>query len=83
MFFINGGAVCAYFDRESETDGSARVARLNNYLKSHLTKLEFFFLEYALESLCKFNTVFQSSLPMFPSLKAEINRLLKVFLARF
>ena len=76
-------ALYAYFDREAETDHSARVLRLDNNFKSYLSKLIFLFLEFALESLCKFNSTFQSTLPMLPALKTEVKRLLKIFLARF
>lgn len=70
-------ALHAYFDREAEDDTSARIARLDQHFKSPLTKLVMLFLEYALESLlCKFNAAFQSSLPMLPSLKAEVKRML-------
>lgn len=76
-------ALYAYFDRISEEDGSARVIRLDQHFKSQLTKLVFYFLEFALDSMCKFNGIFQLSLPMLPSLKAEVNRLLKILLGRF
>ena len=33
--------------------------------------------------MCKFNAAFQSSLPMLPTLKIEVNRLLKILLGRF
>ena len=47
-------------------------------------KLVMLFLEYyALESLCKFNAALQSSLPMLPSLKAEVKRMLRIFWGRF
>lgn len=76
-------ALHAYFDKESEEDKSARVQRLNRNFKSPLTKLVMHFLEYALEFLCKFNTAFQSSLAMLPSLKIEVLRLLRVLLGKF
>ena len=57
--------------------------RLDQHFKSAMTKLVMLFLEYALESLCKFNAAFQSSLPMLPSLKAEVKRMLRIFLGRF
>ena len=76
-------ALHAYFDKEAETDRSARVLRLDGHLRSELTKLVFLFLEFALDALCKFNAVFQSSLPMLPSLQSEVTRLLNIFLARF
>ena len=76
-------ALYAYFDRESETDRSARVLRLDKHLKSPLTKLVMLFLEFALDSLCKFNGVFQSSLPMLPFLKSEVKRLLRIIMGRF
>ena len=41
------------------------------------------FLEFALESLCKFNAAFQSTLVMLPSLKSEVKRMLRIFLGRF
>ena len=50
----------------TEMDHSARVSRLDQHFKSHLSKLVLF-LEFALESLCKFNAVFQSTLVMLPS----------------
>ena len=73
-------ALHSYFDHISERDSSARVMRLNQHLSSHLTKLVFPFLEFALESMCKFNAAFQSSLPKSPAL---VNRLLKILLRRF
>ena len=76
-------ALHAYFDREAEVDTSARVMRLDQHFKSAMTKLVMLFLNYALESLCKFNSAFQSSLPMLPSLKAEVKRMLRIFLGRF
>ena len=51
---------------------TARVARLDQHFKSPMTKLVMLFLEYTLESLCKFSAAFQSNLPMLPSLKAEV-----------
>ena len=69
-------ALHAYFDKEAENDKSARVSRLNQHLKSPLTKLVMLFLEFALDSLSKFNAVFQSSLPMLPHVKSEVKRLL-------
>ena len=52
-------------------------------MKSPLTKLVMDFLEYSLEFLCRFNTVFQSSLAMLPSLKVEVLRLLRILLGKF
>lgn len=72
-------ALQAYFDRQAEIDKSARVSRLDQHLKSPLTKLVMLFLEFALDSLCKFNGVFQSNLPMLPSLKTEVKRMLRIF----
>ena len=69
--------------RISEGDHSARVLRLDQHFKSHLTKLVLFFLEFALDSMSKFNATFQMSLPMLPFLKKEVNRLLKILLSRF
>ena len=34
-------------------------------------------------NLCKFSAAFQSSLPMLPSLKVEVKRMLRIFLRRF
>ena len=76
-------ALYAYFDKVSEDDHSARVIRLDQHFKSLLTKLVFYFLDFALDSMCKFNAIFQLSLPMLPSLKAEVTRLLKILLGRF
>ena len=73
----------AYFDHVSESDQSSRVMRLNQHLKSPLTKLVLLLLEFALDSMCKFNAVFQLSLPMLPALKREVKRLLKILLGRF
>jgi len=56
---------------------------LNQHLKSPLTKLVLLFLEFALDSMCKFNAVFQLSLPMLPALKREVKRLLNILLGRF
>ena len=75
-------ALHAYFDREAETNRLSRVLRLDQRLKSFLTRLVLLFLEFALNSLCKFNGVFQSSLPMLPSLKSEVNRMLRILLGR-
>lgn len=72
-----------YFDQISESDQSSRVTRLNKHLKSPLTKLALHFLEFALESMCKFNAVFQSSLLMLPAFKTEVKHLLKILLGRF
>ena len=69
----------AYFDREAEDDMSACVAILNQHFKSPLMKLVTLFIEYAPESLCRFNATFQSSLPMLPSLKVEVKRMLWIF----
>ena len=41
------------------------------------------FLEYALESPCKFNAALQSSLPMLPSLKTEVKCMLRISFGRF
>ena len=76
-------ALLAYFDKESEEDNSARVQRLNKHLKGPLTKLFMHFLQYSLEFLSRFNTVFQSNLAMLPSLKVEVLRLLCVLLGKF
>ena len=73
-------ALHAYFDKESEEDKSARVQRLNRHFKSPLTKLV---MHFSLEFLCRFNTVFQSSLAMLPSLKVEVLRLLRILLGKF
>ena len=75
-------ALHAYFDREAETNRLARVLRLDQHMKSPLTRLSMLFLEFTLDSLCKFNGVFQSSLPMLPSLKAEVRRMLRILLGR-
>ena len=48
-----------------------------------LMKAYFLFLDYALDSLCKFNVIFQSSFPKLPSLQAEVIRLTRIFLSRF
>ena len=76
-------ALHAYFDREVETDSSSRVQRLNEKLKNPLYKLVLNFLEFALDSLCKFNATFQLDLPKLPALKTEVRRLLCVLLGRF
>ena len=76
-------ALYAYFDYVSENDHSSRVKRLDQNFKSHLTKLVILFLKFALESMCKFNAVFQSSMPMLPALKPEVHRLLRILLGRF
>jgi hypothetical protein len=75
-------ALHAYFDREAESNRVARVLRLDEHLKSPLTKLVMLFLEFALDSLNKFNGVFQTTLPMLPSLKSEVKRILRIFLGR-
>jgi len=76
-------ALHAYFDHVCESDHSSRVMRLDQHLKSPLTKLVMHFLEFALESMCKFNAIFQSTLPMLPALKMEVKRLLRILLGRF
>ena len=58
------------------------MLRLEQHLKSALTKLVLLFLEFALDSLNKFNGVFQSSLPMLPSLKSQVKRILRIFWGR-
>ena len=75
-------ALHAYFDREADTNRLARVLRLDHHMKSPLTRLSMLFLEFTLDSLCIFNGVFQSSLPMLPSLKAEVRRMLRILLGR-
>ena len=75
-------ALYAYFDKESETDQSTRVLRLDQHFKSPLTRLVMLFLEFILDSLCKFNGVFQCNIPMLPSLKSEVKRLLRILLGR-
>ena len=76
-------ALYAYFDKISETDHSARVLRLDQHFKSPLSKLVLLFLEFALDCMCKFNAIFQLSLPMLPFLNTEVTRLLKILLSRF
>ena len=76
-------ALNAYFDKLSEHDHSARVLRIQRHFRSHLTKLVLFFLEFSLDSMCKFNSAFQLTLPMLPFLKSEVNRLLRILLSRF
>ncbi len=76
-------ALYAYFDSVSESDHSARVRRLDENFKSHLSKLVMLFLGFALNSMCKFNAIFQSDIPMLPTLKAEVHRLLRILLGRF
>ena len=51
-------ALYAYFDRLSGSDHSARVTRPDQHFKSYLTKLVLFFLEFALDSMSKFNLAF-------------------------
>jgi len=55
---IQWDALCAYFDRESEDDKSAQVSRLKGHFNSILVKL-LLFLDYALDSLCKFDATFR------------------------
>ena len=50
---FNNGLLFAYFDRLSEHD-SARVLRLQQHFRFHLTKLVLYFLEFALDSISKF-----------------------------
>lgn len=76
-------ALLAYFDSVSESDHSARVRQLDQHFKSHLTKLIMLFLKFALDSMCKFNVAFQSSVPMLPALKSEVQRLLRILFGRF
>ena len=76
-------ALHAYFDKETEDDTTACVARLDQHFKSLMTKLVMLFLEYALKSPCKYKAALQSSLPMLPSLKAKVKRMLRIFLGRF
>ena len=63
-----GHALYAYFDKEAENNQAARVLTLDHYLKD-----EAVFSLPSLDSLCKFNAIiFQSSIPMLPSLQAEV-----------
>lgn len=73
-------ALYAYFDSVSENDHSGRVKRLDQNFKSHLTKLVMLFLEFALDSMCKF---FQSRVATLPILKPEVQRLVRILLGRF
>ena len=56
-------ALYAYFDSVSENDHSARVRRLDQNFKSHLTKLVMLFLEFALDSMWCFSPVCQCFQP--------------------
>ena len=76
-------ALYAYFDKVSEEDRSARALRLDEHFKSELTKLVMYFLEFALDCMCRFNAIFQLNLPMLPCLKTEVTRLLRILLGRF
>ena len=59
------------------------MRRLDQDFKSHLTKLVLLFLEFALDSMCKFNVVFHSSMPMLLSLKPEVHQLVTILLGCF
>jgi hypothetical protein len=80
---VQWNALHAYFDKEAESNNAARVLRLNAHFKSHMTKLVLLFLEFALESMTKFNAAFQSSLPKLPALREEVLRLFRILLKRF
>ena len=52
-------------------------------LEKSSVQVNTYFLEFSLDSLCKFNATFQLDLPKLPALKTEVKRLLCVLLGHF
>lgn len=60
-----------------------RVKRISECLDNPEVKLYFYFLDYILGPLNEFNTLFQSNQCLLGTMKQEMDRLLRKFLAKF
>ena len=76
-------ALLSYFRSHEDCDHPGRVKRCADYLASLEMKAYFMFLAFILEPLNQFNTIFQTDATQIAILLPEMNRLLRVFMAKF
>ena len=76
-------ALLSYFESHEDREQPGRVKRCAVYLASVEMKAYFMFLCFILEPLNAFNTIFQTDATQIAILIPEMNRLLRLFMAKF
>ena len=76
-------ALLSYFESHKDRERPGRVKRCADYLASVEMKAYFMFLSFILEPLNTFNTIFQTDATQIAVLIPEMNRLLRLFMAKF
>ena len=76
-------ALLSYFESHEDRERPGRVKRCADYLASVEMKAYFRFLSFILEPLNAFNTIFQTDATQIAILMPEMNRLLRLFMAKF
>ena len=76
-------ALLSYFESHEDRERPDRLKRCADYLASVEMKAYFMFLSFILEPLNAFNTIFQEDATQIAILIPEMNRLLRLFMAKF
>ena len=76
-------ALLSYFESYEDRKRPGRVKRCADYLANVEMKAYFMFLSFILEPLNAFNTIFQTDATQIAILIPEMNRLLRLFMAKF
>ena len=76
-------ALLSYFESHEDRERPGRVKRCADYLASVEMKAYFVFLSFILQPLNSFNTIFQTDATQIAILIPEMNRLLRLFMAKF
>ena len=82
-FLQQWSALLSYFESHEDRERPGRVKRCADYLASVEMKAYFMFLSFILEPLNAFNTIFQTDATQIAILIPEMNRLLRLFMAKF
>jgi len=83
LFLQQWPALISYFESHEDRERPGRVKRYADYLASVEKKAYFMFLSFILEPLNAFNTIFQTDATQIAILIPEMNRLLRLFMAKF
>jgi len=76
-------ALLSYFESHEDREQPGRVKRCADYLASVEMKAYFMLLSFILEPLNAFNTIFQTDATQIAIFIPEMNRLLRLFMAKF
>jgi len=76
-------ALLSYFESHEDRERPGRVKGCAHYVASVEMKAYFMYLSFFLEPLNAFNTIFQTDATQIGILIPEMNRLLRLFMAKF